>query len=130
MGNGTATSQTTTAKGRTYATTTSVLKTSVIVSLLAVGWWLVYLHLQPAAAWLTGSVFHLDRTAHLGSSVEFFLFEVPKVLMLLIIVVFGVGIIRSFFTPERTRAFLAGKRESLGNVMAASLGVVTPFCSC
>ena len=50
--------------------------------------------------------------------------------MLLVLVVFGVGILRSFFTPERTRGILAGKREYLGNVMAAGLGVVTPFCSC
>ncbi len=50
--------------------------------------------------------------------------------MLLIVVVFGVGIVRSFFTPERTRRALAGTRESLGNVLAGGLGVVTPFCSC
>jgi hypothetical protein len=50
--------------------------------------------------------------------------------MLLTIVVFGVGIIRSFFTPERTRKILSGKSESVGNVLAALLGVVTPFCSC
>lgn len=66
----------------------------------------------------------------MGSAVEFFVFEAPKVLLLLTLVVFCVGIIRSFFTPERTRTILAGKRESAGNVMAALLGVVTPFCSC
>ncbi len=68
--------------------------------------------------------------SHLSSAVEFFVFEAPKVLMLLTLVVFGVGIVRSFFTPERTRRILAGKRESAGNVFAALLGVVTPFCSC
>jgi uncharacterized membrane protein YraQ (UPF0718 family) len=62
--------------------------------------------------------------------VEFLIYEAPKVLMLLTLVVFGVGIVRSFFTPERTRRILAGKRESAGNVFAALLGVVTPFCSC
>jgi uncharacterized membrane protein YraQ (UPF0718 family) len=62
--------------------------------------------------------------------VAFFLFETPKVLMLLVLVVFGVGVVRTFFTPERTRQMLAGKRESVGNVLAATLGVVTPFCSC
>ena len=61
---------------------------------------------------------------------EFFVFETPKVLMLLTLVVFGVGIVRSFFTPERTRRILSGRRESLGNVLAALLGIVTPFCSC
>src|SRR5512138_928590 len=50
--------------------------------------------------------------------------------MLLVVVVFGVGIVNTFFTPERTRSILAGKRESIGNVLAALLGIVTPFCSC
>ena len=68
--------------------------------------------------------------SHLSSAVEFFVFEAPKVLLLLVLVVFGVGIIRSFFTPERTRRVLAGRRESVGNVLAALLGTVTPFCSC
>jgi len=61
---------------------------------------------------------------------EFFLYEAPKVLMLLTLVVFGVGIVRSFFTAERTRRMLAGRREAAGSVLAALLGVVTPFCSC
>ena len=66
----------------------------------------------------------------LGSAIAFFIFETPKVLMLLTLVVFGVGVIRSFFTPERTRRILSGRRESVGNVLAAGLGIVTPFCSC
>ncbi len=66
----------------------------------------------------------------MASAVEFFLYEAPKVLMLLVLVVFGVGVLRTFFTPERTRQILAGKRESTGNVLAAALGIVTPFCSC
>jgi uncharacterized membrane protein YraQ (UPF0718 family) len=72
----------------------------------------------------------MEQGRHLASAVEFFVFEAPKVLMLLVIVVFGIGIIRSFFTPERTRKILSGKSESVGNVLAALLGVVTPFCSC
>jgi len=94
------------------------------------GWWLVYHYLQPAADFLVYKVFGLSVSSHLGSSVAFFVFELPKVLMLLVLVVFGVGIVRSFFTPERTRLILAGKRESIGNVLAAMLGIVTPFCSC
>lgn len=101
--------------------------------LLMALWWLVYRNLSTLAdlfthllARLTG--FSMD--GHLGSAVAFFVFEAPKVIMLLTLVVFGVGIVRSFFTPERTRAILAGKRESAGNVLAAILGIVTPFCSC
>jgi uncharacterized protein len=93
-------------------------------------WVAVYWNLQPFAAWLTYRVIGLDRGTHLASAIEFFIFESPKVLMLLVLVVFGVGIVRSFFTPERTRRILAGKRESVGNVLAALLGIVTPFCSC
>jgi len=93
-------------------------------------WWLIYRHLSPFAAWFTHTLLRLPPTSHLASSVEFFVFEVPKVLLLLTLVVFGVGVIRSFFTPERTRRILAGRRESVGNVLAAVLGIVTPFCSC
>jgi len=93
-------------------------------------WALVYGSLQPFAAWLTYSAIGLTRGTHLAAAVEFFVFESPKVLMLLVLVVFGVGIVRTFFTPERTRRILAGKRESAGNVFAALLGIVTPFCSC
>jgi len=93
-------------------------------------WWALYRVLQPAAEVVAYRWLGLARESHLGSSVEFFVFEVPKVLLLLVLVVFGVGILRSFFTAERTRRLLAGKREAVGNVMAAGLGIVTPFCSC
>ncbi len=95
-----------------------------------VAWWLIYRQLAAVAAWLTYSLFGIARGSHLGASVEFFLYDTPKVLMLLVLVVFGVGVIRTFFTPERTRRLLAGRRESIGNVLAALLGIVTPFCSC
>jgi uncharacterized protein len=102
------------------------------ILMLAV-WWLLYSNLAPLAEALTRLLSGLSgfsTESHLRSAIEFFIFETPKVLMLLVLVVFGVGIVRSFFTPERTRAILAGKRESAGNVLAALLGVVTPFCSC
>jgi uncharacterized membrane protein YraQ (UPF0718 family) len=102
----------------------------VLVCASLVLWAALYWSLQPAAAWLTYGVAGLTRGSHLGSAVEFFVFESPKVLLLLILVVFGVGIVRSFFTPERTRQLLAGRSESVGNVLAALLGIVTPFCSC
>ncbi len=97
---------------------------------VAAAWVTAYLALEPAARWITASALGLDQATRLGSAVAFFVFEAPKVLLLLVAVVFGVGVVRSFFTPERTRAILAGTRESVGNVLAALLGVVTPFCSC
>jgi uncharacterized protein len=104
-----------------------------LISKYAIGlilWYIVYHYLQPTAKWLVYDLFGLSPDTRFGSAIEFFVFEVPKVLMLLTLVVFGVGIIRTFFTPERTRQILAGKRESLGNVFAGLLGIVTPFCSC
>jgi uncharacterized membrane protein YraQ (UPF0718 family) len=103
------------------------------VAVLIVAWWLIYGRLEPFAAFFTGALSRwtgFSPEGHLASAIAFFVFETPKVLMLLTLVVFGVGIVRSFFTPERTRAILAGKRESVGNVLAALLGIVTPFCSC
>jgi uncharacterized membrane protein YraQ (UPF0718 family) len=99
------------------------------MAVLAV-WWIIYRSLASFATWFAYSLLTLPRGSHLGAAVEFFVFESPKVLMLLTLVVFGVGIVRSYFTPERTRQILAGKRESVGNVLAALLGIVTPFCSC
>jgi uncharacterized protein len=93
-------------------------------------WVAVYASLQPLAHWFTYGLAGLQPGSRLGSAVEFFVFESPKVLLLLVLVVFGVGIVRSFFTPEQTRQLLAGRNESVGNVLAALLGIVTPFCSC
>jgi uncharacterized membrane protein YraQ (UPF0718 family) len=90
----------------------------------------VYRQLLSFSQYFTYNILGLTPESHLGEAVEFFVYDTPKVLMLLTLVVFGVGIIRTFFTPERTRALLAGKRESAGNVLAAMLGIVTPFCSC
>ncbi len=107
-----------------------LLRSAVLIGLGLIAWWELYSRLAGFADWFTFSVLHLSPLTRLGSTVQFMLFETPKVLMLLVLVVFGVGIVRSYFTPQHTRAILAGKRESLGNVLASLLGVVTPFCSC
>ncbi len=95
----------------------------------AVLWLLLYRSLVPASQALVGAL-PVDRDSHLGGALQFFLYDTPKVLMLLTAVVFVMGMVNSYFTPERTRALLAGRTEGVANVMAASLGVVTPFCSC
>jgi len=93
-------------------------------------WWLAYRSLLPLAKWLTYRLIGLADGTRLAAAVEFFLYDTPKVLLLLTLVVFAVGVVRSYFTAERARRMLAGKREAAGNVMAALLGIVTPFCSC
>lgn len=93
-------------------------------------WWLIYARLPAVSYWLTYALLGMEPSSHAGEAVRFFLYDSPKVMMLLLLVVFGVGIIRSFFTPEKTRTILSGKVEFFGNILAALLGVVTPFCSC
>ena len=82
------------------------------------------------AEWTAYSLIGVEKGTRLGEAVCFFVYDVPKVLLLLVLVVFAVGVVRSFFTPERTRRLLAGRNEFGGNVLASLLGVVTPFCSC
>jgi uncharacterized protein len=99
------------------------------IALLPV-WYIIYHNLQPVTDWLIDSVFGMPEGAHLTEAVRFFVFEFPKVMMLLTLIIFFVGIIRTYFTPERTRKALEGKKTFTGNVMASMLGIVTPFCSC
>jgi uncharacterized protein len=101
----------------------------IILVLLPV-WFLIYHYLQPLTDWFIETLLGMEQGAHLTEALRFFIFEFPKVLMLLALIIFFVGIIRSFFTPERTRKALEGKKTFTGNVMAATLGIVTPFCSC
>ncbi len=95
----------------------------------AVAWWTLYRLLAPASEAIVAFM-PVERGSHLGGALQFFLYDAPKVLLLLTAVVFAMGVVNSYFTPERTRALLAGRAEGMANIMAASLGVVTPFCSC
>ena len=90
----------------------------------------LYIELPRLASLATYRALGLPRGSHLAESVEFFLYETPKVLLLLTAIVFVVGILRSFITPERARRMLSGNREGFANGLAALLGVATPFCSC
>lgn len=92
-------------------------------------WFSLYRLLIPASEALVAQL-PVERESHLGSALQFFFYDTPKVLLLLTGIVFVMGMINSYFTPERTRAFLSGKSEGFANVLAASLGIVTPFCSC
>ncbi|WP_373051426.1 permease [Thalassovita aquimarina] len=94
-----------------------------------VAWWLVYQQLVPFAEWLV-ALLPVERASHTGEALAFFFYDVPKVMMLLTLIVFAMGVVRSFFSPEKTRAVLSGRREGIGNVLASGLGVLTPFCSC
>jgi uncharacterized membrane protein YraQ (UPF0718 family) len=92
-------------------------------------WFVVYGQLHPLSEWAV-SLLPLQPESRAFEALQFFLYDVPKVLMLLTLVVFAMGMVRSFFSPERTRVLLAGRKEGVGNVAAATLGIFTPFCSC
>ena len=99
------------------------------IPLATIAWVIAYSYLTEFADTVVGAL-HLTRETHLGEALHFFFFDTPKVLLLLVAIVFVMGIVQTFFAPERTRALLSGKRVGVGNVLAASLGIVTPFCSC
>ncbi len=100
------------------------------VAAAAAIWWVLYHYNLPFWDWVIYDVVGLDPESRLGESIHFFFYDVTKITLLLTGVIFVVTILRSFMSVERTRALLGGRREGVGNVAAAGLGVVTPFCSC
>jgi len=92
-------------------------------------WFLFYFNLQSIADFVIDDIVQMSPGKHLTETFRFFIFEVPKVMLLLVLIIFGVGILRSYFTTEKTRKALEGKSLFTGNIMAALLGIVTPFCS-
>jgi len=128
---------------------------TALMLLALVAWWLIYRRLAWFSEWYTYVVLRYPHTAgdvralpngccgtveiapgeitagvRTGRAIAFLLFQIPHTLMLLSLVVFLMGIVRSFFTVTNTRRFLAGRGAMLGIPLAALLGVVTPFCSC
>ena len=101
----------------------AIIAGSVVASIL-------YWHLEPLAKLLTYSLLGFDSERPLGLAIEFMVFETPKVLMLLAVVVFAIGVIQTYFPPTKTKTLLSGRNQLTGHVLAACLGVVTPFCSC
>jgi uncharacterized protein len=100
------------------------------VGAAALGWLALYEVNQPVWDWVVYDMASLSPSSRLGSGVHFFFYDSIKIALLLIGIIFLVTVLRSFMSVERTRALLGGKREGVGNVMAAGLGVITPFCSC
>lgn len=93
-------------------------------------WIIIYIYLEKITDGIVYGLLGMAKGSGLAGAVYFFIFEVPKVMMLLTIIVFVVGIIRSYFSPEKTRKILGNKSLFTGNVLASVLGIVTPFCSC
>ena len=109
----------------------SRIKNKIVLLLILIPIWIIlYKYLQEISDFIVFRVLQMTPEKHMTEALRFFIFEVPKVLMLLVLIIFLVGIIRTYFSPEKTRKALEGKSLFTGNVMASLLGIVTPFCSC
>jgi len=86
--------------------------------------------IKPVIDWLVYDVFKMRQGHFFSETVNFFLYDTIKIFFLLTVIIFIVAIIRTFFSPEKTRALLSHKQKYTGNLLAALLGIVTPFCSC
>lgn len=117
---------------QTFTQTKNKINAKLIAGLLFITilWLGAYNVIEPLANWISYSLFNLAKGSQLGDAIAFFLYDVPKILLLLSGMIFIISIIRTFFSPERTRALLGGKRQGIGNILASMLGIVTPFCSC
>jgi uncharacterized membrane protein YraQ (UPF0718 family) len=93
-------------------------------------WALAYAFNESFWRWLLGDVIGIDLEDRIGSAVLFFTYDTTKILLLLSGIIFAITVLRSFLSAERTRALLGGRHEGIGNVVAAGVGVATPFCSC
>ena len=100
------------------------------VLFLVPAWILIFIYLHEVADFTVFRLFRMEPGTHLTETIRFFIYEVPKVFLLLVLIIFVVGIVRTYFSPEKTRKVLEGKSLFTGHVLAALLGIVTPFCSC
>jgi uncharacterized membrane protein YraQ (UPF0718 family) len=104
--------------------------TLALVFALALLWLLAYNALQPMADWLTYTLLGLSPLTAAGSAVNFFLYDTPKLLLLLSCMIFVITLLQSFIPPDRVKRLVSHQRAGVGNLMAAAFGALTPFCSC
>jgi len=86
--------------------------------------------LDAFASFITYRLLSISHGSRLGDALHFFIYDNIKIFLLLTVIIFAVSVIRSYFPPERTKKILSHKKEFIGNILAALLGIVTPFCSC
>ncbi len=93
-------------------------------------WIALYLHIEPFSYWLTYEWLQLEKASSLGAALQFFLYDTPKIFLLLLLMVYLIGWLRADMRVERVRDYLSGKGRSIGYVLGAGFGAITPFCSC
>lgn len=101
-----------------------------IVAILGIVWWFAYQNVEPASHWVAFSLLGLSHSTALGESIAFFLYDVPKILLLLSGMIFVITVVQTFISTEKVRQLVEQRGEGVGNVMASLFGALTPFCSC
>ena len=96
----------------------------------AIAWLLAYNIIQPLANWIAYELLSLPQGSHLGESLAFFLYDVPKILLLLSGMIFLISLLQTFIDTQKVRVMVEKRGEGIGNVMASLFGAITPFCSC
>ncbi|MCI0711754.1 MAG: permease, partial [Chloroflexi bacterium] len=101
-----------------------------LAAIAAVLWMVAYQNLRPFADFVTYNLLGLNKASHLGTSLNFFVYDVPKLLLLLAGMIFLITLVQTFMNPQKVRAMVEKRGEGVGNVMASFFGAITPFCSC
>ena len=101
-----------------------------MLSISAIAWFAAYNIIQPFADWIAYGLLSLPQDSHLGQSLAFFFYDVPKILLLLSGMIFLISLLQTFIDTQKVRVLVEKRGEGIGNVMAAVFGAITPFCSC
>ena len=102
----------------------------IIVGVLAILWVIAYNNLQPIADWITYTLLNFSHESRLGESLNFFIYDTPKLLLLLAGMIFLITLVQTFIDTNKVREVVEKRGEGVGNVMASLFGAITPFCSC
>ncbi len=102
----------------------------LILGILAIAWVFAYRNLQAIADWATYTLLGLNNETHLAKSVNFFIYDTPKLLLLLSGMIFLITLAQTFIDTHKVREVVEKRGEGVGNVMASLFGAITPFCSC
>ncbi|WP_440977551.1 permease [Stenotrophomonas maltophilia] len=100
------------------------------IAALAALWWAAYSYILPASNWIAFDLLGVSADSHAGASLEFFIYDTVKILLLLTMLIYVIAWLRASMNTERVRDYLVGKRRGLGYLLGASFGAATPFCSC
>ena len=110
--------------------TLSVIRYCAYAAIAVLVWAALYTHCHEAAQWITYGLLGLSQESAIGKATQFFLYDTPKILLLLLLMVYCISWLRADLRAERVRDYLAGKGRFLGYGLGALFGAITPFCSC